>query len=69
MIELKNEEQIDGIRRSCRLLAQLHEELRSYVTEGMSTAQVDKYCYAFIKDHKGTPAFLDYMGFPATACI
>jgi methionyl aminopeptidase len=69
MIELKNEEQIDGIRRSCRLLAQLHEELRSYVTAGMSTAQVDKFCYTFIKDHKGTPAFLDYMGFPATACI
>ena len=69
MIQLKNEEQIEGIRKSCRLLARLHEELRGYVAAGMTTKQVDEFCYSFITDHKGKPAFLGYMGFPATACI
>ena len=35
----------------------------------MSTNEIDAYCYAFIVEHKGKPAFLNYMGFPATACI
>lgn len=69
MIVLKNEKQIEGIRKSCRLLAQLHEALRSEVREGMTTGDIDRFCYEFIKDHHGEPAFLDYMGFPATACI
>ncbi len=69
MIVLKNEEQIDGIRNSCKLLAQLHEELRRFVEEGMTTLQVDTFCYEFIKDHDSEPAFLGYMDYPATACI
>ncbi len=69
MIQLKNEEQIDGIRKSCKLLGKLHEELRSFVKTGMTTKRIDDHCFSFIKDHKGTPAFLGYMGFPGTACL
>lgn len=69
MIVRKNEEQIEGIRRSCRLLARLHEELRSFVKEGQTTGEIDSFCYTYIKDHGGIPAFLGYMDFPATACI
>jgi len=36
---------------------------------GMSTYTIDKYCYDFMIAHKVEPAFLDYQGFPATACI
>ncbi len=69
MIQLKNDEQIDGIRKSCKLLGALHEDLRGYVKVGMTTKQIDDHCYTFIKDHKGKPAFLGYMGFPGTACL
>ncbi len=69
MIVLKNEEQIEGIRVSCKLLSQLHKALRTFVNEGMTTKQIDTFCYKFIKDNHGEPAFLNYMGFPATACI
>jgi methionyl aminopeptidase len=35
----------------------------------MTTKEIDKFAYDFIIKHKGTPAFLNYMGFPATCCI
>ncbi len=69
MILLKTEEQIKRIGESCRLLAQLHDELAGFVEIGMSTKEVDSFAYDFITRHKGTPAFLNYMGFPATCCI
>ena len=47
MIRLKNENQIDGIRKSCKLLAQLFEELLPQVKEGMSTQDIDDICVDF----------------------
>lgn len=69
MILIKTEDQIKRIHESCQLLAQLHEELAGFVESGMSTREVDSFAYDYIIRHKGTPAFLNYMGFPATCCI
>ncbi len=69
MITLKTEEQIKRIGESCRLLAQLHAQLDGYIEAGMTTKEVDAYCYDFIVSVGGRPAFLNYMGFPASACI
>ncbi len=69
MIRLKTEQQIQGIREACHLTAQLMETLPSFMEPGMSTLDIDQYCYQFIVKHKGIPAFLHYEGFPATACI
>jgi methionyl aminopeptidase len=69
MITLKNNEQLQGIEKSCRLLARLHDLLADFIEPGMTTKEIDSYCYSFIVEHKGKPAFLNYMGFPATACI
>ena len=69
MINLKNAEQINGIEKSCRLLASLHDSLESFIEVGMTTKEIDSYCHSFIVEHKAKPAFLNYMGFPASACI
>jgi len=68
MIRIKNEKQIDGIRKSCKLLAQLFEELLPKVKEGMSTKAVDDICVEFITRHGGKPAWYQE-GFPGAACI
>jgi len=68
MILLKNENQIDGIRKSCKLLAQLFEELLPQVKDGMSTKDIDDICVAFIKKHKGIPAWYS-QDFAGAACI
>lgn len=69
MINLKSKEEIDGIRKSCHMLRSLFEELDGFVKEGQTTAEIDKFCYEFIIKHGGKPAYLNYEGFPATACI
>jgi len=68
MINIKNEEQIQGIRRSCKLLSNLYKELPQRVKPGVTTGELDKWAHDYILSHGGTPAFLGYMGFPGTLC-
>lgn len=65
---LKNEDQINGIRKSCKLLAQLFDELIPQVKAGMTTKAVDDICVAFIKGHGGIPAWYS-QDFAGAACI
>lgn len=68
MLMLKNEKQIDGIRKSCKEIAKLFLELKSFIKAGMSTKEIDVYCEKFMRKVGGSPAWLTE-GFPATACI
>ncbi len=69
MITLKTEKQIDGIRKSAKILASLHRELNGIMKEGVTTKEVDKFCHNFIVGHNAIPAFLGYMDYPASSCI
>jgi methionyl aminopeptidase len=69
MISLKTPEQIKRIAESCRLLAILLDSIPHMLEPGMTTRDIDSYCHQFIVRHHGRPAFLDYMGFPGSACI
>lgn len=69
MIQLKTEEEIDGIRTSCHLCAQMMLEVGRYMKPGLSTWDLDKFCYDWTIEHGGKPAYLHFEGFPATACI
>ena len=68
MIIIKTKEQIDGIRKSCKLLAQLFEELKSVMKSGITTKELDKFCVAYIEKHGGKPAWYRE-NFPGAACI
>lgn len=70
MITIKSEKQIEGIRQSCHHLATLLDFLENgFLQEGMTTLDIDDYCFNYVKKLGGTPAFKDYGGFPNTACI
>ena len=69
MIKLKNEEEIKRIRESCKMLAEVYEELIPNVVEGITTLEIDKICHDLIIRKGGKPAFLNYSGFPASICI
>ncbi len=70
MITIKNEKQIQGIEQSCHELGKLLDILESgFIKEGMNTKEIDEFCYNYIINLGGTPAFLNYGGFPASACI
>ncbi len=69
MIKIKNTEQIEGIRASCRLLARLFDELESVVVPGATPRKMDSFAAEFIADHKAKGAFYGYNGFPNTLCV
>ena len=74
MIRLKNEAQIDGIRKSCRMLSAMYRELIPLVKPGIATIEIDQWAQAWIKKAGGKPAFLGVHGsdqrpFPAAVCI
>ena len=68
MIRIKNEKQIDGIRKSCKALARLYRALVPLVKEGATTADLDAFCVDFIKKAGGKPAWYAEK-FPGAACI
>lgn len=68
MIILKNEEQINGIRKSCKEIAKLFSELKHIIQPGISTKQIDSYCEHFMRKAGGIPAW-PTAGFPAASCI
>jgi methionyl aminopeptidase len=67
-IIIKNEEQIDGIRKSCELAADTLRFLKYSVRDGMSTQKLNEIAEEFIRDHGAIPAPLNYMGFPKAIC-
>ncbi|MDX9827173.1 MAG: type I methionyl aminopeptidase [Spirochaetia bacterium] len=69
MIRRKNNEQIDGIRKSCTLLSRLLAEIKPRVQPGTSLLELDNFAREFILSNKGIPAFLGYEGYPATLCL
>ncbi len=69
MIRRKNNEQIEGIRKSCSLLSRLLTEIRPLVQPGASLLELDRFARDFILRHGGRPAFLGYEGYPATLCL
>ena len=69
MIRLKNTREIDGIRRSGRLLARALAALAAQVHEGATTRDLDAFVHSWLTARGGRPAFLGYMDFPASVCI
>ncbi len=69
MIQLKNKDEIEGIRRSGALLADLFRNLDEKIAEGMSTYDVDRICADFIRAHHAKASCLGYMGYPSSTCV
>lgn len=68
-ILLKTDEEIEQLRKSANVLSQLLAEIAARIAPGVSTIALDRFAYEFIRDHGGTPAFLNYQGFPYSLCI
>jgi methionyl aminopeptidase len=75
MIRLKNEQQIDGIRKSCKMLSAMYRELIPLVKPGVQTIDIDRWVHNWIKQAGGKPVFFGYRQlknpnpYPAAICI
>lgn len=69
LIELKSEKEIDALRISGQLAAQLLNAVCREVKPGVTTADLDSFSAKWIREHDAKPAFLNYRGFPKTICV
>lgn len=69
MIVLKTRREIELMREAGRISARALQLAGEAVQPGITTAEIDKIAYDFIISQGAKPSFLNYNGFPATACI
>lgn len=69
-VTIKTEEDLEKLRISGRLAAEVLEMIGPYVKPGVSTEYLDDICNNFIVNHqKVIPANVGYHGFTKTTCI
>ena len=69
MIVLKTNHELALMREACEISAGALKIAGEAVEPGVTTAEIDKIAYDYIKKCGAEPKFLNYGGFPATACI
>ena len=69
MIAIKNERELVCMRQACKITAAARALAGEMVRPGVSTKQIDKAVYDYIVSQGAKPSFLNYNGYPASACI
>ena len=69
MIVLKTTRELSLMKEACRISAGALRVAGEAVRPGISTAEIDRIAYEYIKSQGAEPNFLNLYGFPATACI
>lgn len=65
---IKNNEQIEGIRKSAKINNGLLDLIAENIKECMSTEDINKMAHEYTIAHGGVPATLNYEGFPKSLC-
>ena len=69
MIPVKNERELAVMRQACRITAAARALAGEMVRPGVTTKEIDKAVHDFIVAQGAKPSFLNYHGYPASACI
>lgn len=68
-VTIKSTREIELMRESCRLLAQVHQEMEYAIKPGMSTMDINILGDTLIRKMGCIPNFKDYHGYPASICV
>lgn len=69
MITLKSAHEIELMRRAGKITAAARALAGEMVKPGVTTQQIDKAVFHFIREQGAIPSFLHYNGYPASVCI
>ncbi len=69
MISVKSERELEVMRRAGRITAKARELAGRMVRPGVTTREIDKAVHDYIVSQGAKPSFLNYAGYPASACI
>jgi len=68
MIRIYNEKEIEILRQSGRILAEIMEGLKKEVKPGATTKYLNKVAKDLVLSCGGEPSFLGFQGYPAVLC-
>ena len=68
MYHIKTDEEINVMRKSCRLAAEVLVMIEPYVKPGVTTNRLNQLCHDFIIANGAIPSPLNYRGFPKSIC-
>jgi methionyl aminopeptidase len=69
MIIVKSPREIEQLKRSNTIVAEVFEKLKKMIEPGITTKELDQVAEEYILLKGARPAFKGYRGFPATLCI
>jgi len=67
-INIRNEEQIELMRRAGEIVSKTFQLLESEIRPGISTEALNEMAEKFIKSSGAVPSFFGYRGFPSAIC-
>ncbi len=68
MIFIKNEPELDLMRRNGEILRECFRRIEEEIRPGVTTGELDRIAEEFIRANDAAPAFKGYHGYPAAIC-
>lgn len=68
MVIIKTPVQIEGIRKSCKIVAFVLKELKGLIRPGVTTAGLNTIAEKLTRERGALPGFRGYRGFPFSIC-
>ena len=68
-ISIKTAQEIGILREAGKILAEIVEDLKRSLKEGITTKEVDQVAEKLIRQREVIPAFKGYRGFPGCVCV
>ena len=68
MITIKSKSEIEKMREAGKITGDALKLIEKHIRPGVSTLELDKIAYDFIKKQGAIPSFLNYNGFPGSIC-
>ena len=68
MINYKTKEEIEVMKESCQLAAEVLIMIEPYVKPGVTTERLNQICHEYIVSKGAIPSPLNYRGFPKSIC-
>ena len=68
MIKIKSQEEIELMREAGRITRDTLKVVEHSIKAGISTLELDKIAYDYIKSQNAIPSFKNYGGFPGSIC-
>lgn len=69
MINIKTQKDIEQMRKACRITAGALKFAGEQIRPGITTAELDRKIRSYIEQNGAKPSFLNYNGFPGSACL